>query len=333
MKTIFHKNLKAFTLCAGFFSLVACREKTTINPELLDQPDNINTFGVTGLQMTINNTHFDSLRTNDYDYPLVAIGGITDDPFFGKTMAGAYIQLIAPFDNYAFPTGAVIDSSILSIPYSGFSYGDTARSNAANQLKLKVYEATQTFGYDLTTPLYAFSKLTYNTNPLKTVSVPISSLTDTFALNSKDTVSKLLRIRMDTLGNRFKYMTENGQAVTNAAFVQNFKGLYIAPDTNAPQNTIGYFGLFGGNSTVNYSRAQVEVYYHTPTVAFARAFFNYATTLTGFFNTIVKNYGNLPASSYYNNQTGTHDSMEFPVTRASVSMLRSVSRPIAYRHR
>lgn len=310
MKTTFHNHLKAFTLCAGFFSLVACKEKSTIKPDLIPGVDNINTFEVNDLALSVKNTYFDSLQTNIYAYPLVAIGGITNDAFFGRTMAGAYMQFIPPSQNFTFPANVVMDSAVISMPYMSFSYADTNRTNAAHALKLKAYEITDNFS-DTSIKYYTFNRLAYDISDVGSGTITVKSLSDTaVVLASGDTVKRLLRMRVDGLTDRFKNMSAADLASTTA-FLSHFKGIYLAPDTNVTQNTIAYFGMTAGNSAVaNYDRAQLEFYYHTATDNKAiRAFFKFNPTYCSFFNGIYRNYTATPAFSYFNSQTVNHDSL------------------------
>lgn len=311
LKTTFHIHLKAFTLCAGFFSLVACKEKSTIKPDLIPGVDSINTFEVNDFALSVKNTYFDSLQTNIYSYPLVAIGGVTEDAFFGRTMAGAYMQFIPPSDNFTFPANVVMDSAVISMPYMGFSYADTNRTNTAHALKLRAYEITNDFALgDGSTKYYSFSKLTYNTTPVGTGTVTVKSINDTMTLISGDTVSRLLRMRVDGLNDRFKNMSATDLASTTA-FLTSFKGIYLAPDTTVTQNTLAYFGMTAGSSSIsNYDRAQLEFYYHTATDSKAiRAFFKFSPTYCSFFNGIYRNYTGSPALNYFNSQTANHDSL------------------------
>jgi hypothetical protein len=312
LKTTFHIHLKAFTLCAGFFSLVACKEKSTIKPDLIPGVDNINTFEVNDLTLSVKNTYYDSLQTNVYTYPLVAIGGITEDAFFGRTMAGAYMQFIPPSADFTFPAGVQMDSAVISIPYMGFSYADTNRTNTNHALNLKAYEITDNFALgDASTKYYTFNRLAYNTIPVGSDIVTVKSLNDTVTLSSGDTVNRLLRMRVDVLKDRFKNMSATDLA-SAAAFLTSFKGIYLAPDTTKVQNTIAYFGMTAGNSSAvsNYDRAQLEFYYHTATDPKAiRAFFKFSPTYCSFFNGIYRNYTGSPSFNYFNSQTVNRDSL------------------------
>jgi hypothetical protein len=310
LKTTFHNHLKAFTLCAGFFSLVACKEKSSIKPDLIPDVDNINTFQVDDLTLSVKNTYFDSLQTNIYSYPLVAIGGITSDAFFGRTMAGAYMQFIPPSDNFTFPTGVVMDSAVISMPFMSFGYADSNRTNTAHALKIKAYEITDNFS-DTSIKYYTFNRLAYNTIPVGTGTITLKSLYDTVGLASGDTVTRLLRMRVDVLKDRFKNMSATDLA-SPTSFLANFKGIYLAPDTTVAQNTLAYFGMTAGNNAIsNYDRTQLEFYYHTATepTKLIKSFFKFSSTYCSFFNGIYRNYTSTPALNYFNSQTLNHDSL------------------------
>jgi hypothetical protein len=146
--------------------------------------------------------------------------------------------------------------------------------------------------------------------PVGTGIITLKSLYDTVALASGDTVSRLLRMRVDGLKDRFKNMSVTDLASTTA-FLSSFKGIYLAPDTTVSQNTLAYFGMTAGNSAVsNYDRAQLEFYYHTATdPKLIKSFFKFNPAYCSFFNGIYRNYTGTPALNYVNSQTVNHDSL------------------------
>jgi len=312
LKTIFKNRLKAFTLCAGFFSLVACREKSVTASNLIPEVDNIHTFRVDTLPMTIKSTYFDSLWTNNYTYPVVGIGGITDDAFFGKTVAGAYIQLLPPADNFSFGSNAILDSAVISLPYLDVAYGDTSRSNPAHVLHLKAYEITGDFTYgDGSRKYYAMDRVAYNAAaPIASANITMKSLQDSLKLIKGDSTNHLLRMRINSDFADAFMAHDSGFFANTATFQNNFKGIYIAPDTLQNNNTLAYFALTGGNSTLFYSKAQMEFYYHYPTdTALKVSFFQFGSTSCAFFNGIYRNYNGAPAQAYLNSQAADHDSL------------------------
>lgn len=312
MKTTFHKNLKAFTLCAGFFSLVACKEKSSINPDLIPDVDNINTFEVNNLTMSVKNSYYDSLQTNVSTYPLVGVGGISNDAFFGKTTAGAYMQFIPPDINFTFPANSTFDSAVISMPYVSFSYADTVSSNSSHVLKLKAYEITDNFALgDGSTSYFSFNRLAYNTTAVGSGTISMASLVDTaLILSSGDTVKRLLRMRVDGIIPKFKNLSDNNLISSAEVFLNNFQGIYLGPDTTQTQNTIAYFALGGIGTTANYDRAQLELYYHVPSdTKLYKTFFKFNTAYCSFFNGIYRNYNGVKALDYFLNQTVDRDSL------------------------
>lgn len=313
MKTILYKNIKAFTLCAGFFSLVAvaCKEKSAVGTDLIPPVDNIKTFEIDNFTMTVKASYFDSLWTNNEGFPLMTIGRITNDAFYGKTAAGAYMQFVPPVTNFTFPTGFVIDSTVLSIPYSNFVYGDTDRTNLNHAMYLKAYQITDDFKRgDGSKKYYSFSQIAYNPTPIGSGTITVKSLTDTVVVLT-DTVSNLLRLKLDPSVNAIFTNMTAAQGASADAFQDYFRGIFLGPDTNVlAQNTLGYFALAGGGIYASYTNAQLEVYYHTATDPKAqRSFFRFSLGTSSFFNGIYKNYNGAPAQNYLNNQTADRDSI------------------------
>lgn len=333
MKTTFYKSLKAFTLCAGFFSLAACKEKSIIKPDLIPGVDSINIFQVDTMSMSVKNSYYDSLWTNDYGYPIVGIGRISDDVFFGKTNQGVYLQFAPPIEGFSFPAGTIIDSTVLSIPYIYYAYGDSSSTNPSHILHMKAYRITDPFALgDGTRRYYSFDKLAYGTE-LASSDVTVKSLTDTVALASGDTVSNLLRIKMKpAMEDLFKTISP-GDLSTTTAFLDFFKGIYLGPDTTKTQNTVGYFALNGGNILTNYANAQIEVYYHsTSSASLQKAFFKFTPSTCSFFNGIYRNYNGFPILNYLNNQTASRDSIiieGYPGFRSDITIQLGNTIPIS----
>lgn len=311
MKTTFNKNIKAFALCAGFFSLAACREKSAVKPDLIPGVDNITTFEVNDFSMDVKNAYYDSLWTSDYTYQIVTLGRISDDPFFGKTTAGLYFQIVPPTGNFTFPDNAVIDSTVLSVPYMNFAYGDTSYSVSSHALNLKAYEITENFSLgDGSRKYYVFDKVGYNTTPIGSAIIPLQALKDTVTLSTGDSIGGVLRMKMNpSLGQKFLDM-DPANLASGLTFMEHFKGIYLGPDTTATQNTLASFVLSSGSLLANYASAQLEFYYHegTDTVQ-KKYYFRFDPTICNFYNNIYRNYNGYPALNYLSNQTASRDSI------------------------
>lgn len=322
MKTTFYKNVKAFTLCAGFFSLVACKEKSSVKPDLIPPVDNIHTFEVTNFNISVLNRKFDSIWTSDKDYTMVSIGALNGDPFFGKTQAGLHIQFLPPSEGFTFPSDCIMDSAVLSLPYNKFSYGDTARNNT---LSLKAYQITDPFALgDGTRKYYAFEHLAYNVTPIGSKTFTLGSLTDTVPVYGTDTVGGLLRFRMsNAFCESFRTMPASATA-TNAAFLDFFRGIYLGPDTTVAQNTLASFALSGASSSLAYSNVRMEFYYHTSSNATVqRSIFSFNSLLCSFFNGIYRNYSNSQVAQVFSNPNARPDSVilqGFPGFRTDITI-------------
>lgn len=328
LKTTLYKSWKAFALCAGFFSLfaISCKERSVIKPDLIPGVDGVNTFEVKDFDMTVQNAYFDSLYVNDYTYPIVALGRINNDVFFGKTAAGAYMQFVPPAANFVFPADMIKDSVILVMPYLGLAYGDTDRTNLSNALMLKVHEVTATdfaFG-DGKTKWYSSQQFAYNTNVLLgSGTVTLKSLSDTFTLANNDTISGVLRLKMaSALFDRIAGLSAE-QMASGTAFQEAFRGVFVGADTTQAKNTLAYFAVSGGSSSsAVYQKAHLQFYYHTATDAtLRRAVFQYGTA-SAFSNSVLRNYTGFPAAGFYNS-TANRDSLViqgYPGFRSDVTV-------------
>jgi hypothetical protein len=304
LKIIQNNTLKALALCAGFFSLLACKESSIIKPDLAPGIDNINTFRLTAdsLPIELRIASQDSLRTDDAVTPIMALGSIGDDPFFGTTDAGIYMQVAPNVDNFAFPDSmATMDSAVLVLPYTGISYGDTSVTNVQS---LKVYRITQNdFKLDGTDrKYYSFDSVTVDrSNPLASVAVNYAQIsTEGTVYPSGDTLKNQLRIRLsDAFANE---MATAGEDVYKnfSSFIDYFKGVYIAPNPDAPmaqKQRLSYFYL-GVSSSSNYEKARIEFHYTTVNGAKRVAFFTHNPISSAFFCSIRRNRMGTPSANY-----------------------------------
>lgn len=295
--------IKAFTLCAGFFSLSACKERSAIRPDLIPNIDNINTFGIEDFEIGIKNSYFDSLISNNYAYPVVALGQLSDDPFFGKTQATMYMQFVQPSENFAFPAEfSHWDSVVLHMPYYNVSYGDTAVNDANNALSLKAYEITDNdFVFNEGVNWFTFQRFQTNVNrSWGSDVVSLKSLVDTFIVGT-DTLSHIFSMRLDnSLGDYLRSFSPEDFASAES-FKSKFKGLYIAPDSNANKNTLAYMALYDqAIKTDGYRSASLTFYYHnTGDTAQHKAIFSMNGNCA-FSNAVQRNYTGKPAAAYLN---------------------------------
>ncbi len=225
---------------------------------------------------------------------LYAAGTVTSDPLFGKTTAGIAFQPATSTAGFTFGNNPRIDSAVLQLPYSGFSWGDTL---SAPPLKLRVYQMGEVLNRDLfynaTRPPVVdrnrlFGEREFYFNDLK----------DSTTVQGRRQ-SPHLRIRLDGASFLPALTDAVSKDSTIPAFVSLFKGLYIEADPNRG-TFLPYFNFQGGPS--EYERAGITVYYKNDGNDTARASFYFQDKYSTVYNYIVRNYAGTPA---YNALFGT----------------------------
>ena len=236
--------------------IYGCRENTVINTNLLPGPGNIQTTTIPDTLPVISRTVYDDSVVTSYNFSPVYGGvGTVNDPYFGRTSAGLYFQVVPPSTSYSFPS--MPDSAVLILPYGGFSWGDTTATGAAQQFT--VYRVLDKMSLD--NDYYSFHRLqTDRSQPLGTGSISLKQI--------KSTELPHLRIRLSQ-----QFISEMHQRVSQMGsypeFLDFFRGFYVEPDTNSSNaNAIHYFRLDG---TSNYNTAGV-LFYNGDTVRSAFSF-------------------------------------------------------------
>lgn len=302
METSFNRLLIAFALGIGFFSWQSCKERTTTKPDLIPTVDNIHTFQLSpdSLNISMNTRVFDSVKTNVFNAnssPLVALGEILNDPFFGSFSAGVYTQFVPPVANFSFPSpsSATFDSAVLALPYSGFSYGDTSNASG-NLMGYKVFRVTQPMSLNDSND-YTFTDYTYDPSAIGGGTYSFKSLTDSFSVGG-DTLSNQLRIKLDK---NFIYsqivQADTSNFSSAEKFTDYFNGWYIMPNnTSGPiANRVSYFYLAGGYA---YNSARIDFYFHDAANAVKVYSFPYQATVGAYVNRMAKNYLGTPVNSF-----------------------------------
>lgn len=289
-------------LTAGIiaFTQVGCSENTLIDADVAPNLNNIEVKSLDTFSIITNTVYDDSVITsfNITGLPIYqAIGTIggsgAGDPYFGKTNAGLYMQIIPESTS---PTifNNTIDSAILILPYSGVSYGDFG--STAPKQTFSVYPITGNISKDST--YYAFNQTSINTSKLwgsAVVNVNKDSLADSVFMYGRYRKGGFAHIKLNS-----QFISDLKDATQNYAgdyptFLQNFKGLYIAADSTQPGNTLSYFRLDG---TDTFSQANVLVFYHT-TSDTAKVFqYPFSGSYCGHYNTISRNYTGTPARQH-----------------------------------
>ncbi len=249
-----YKHL-ALTLGAIFTStlilLISCKkinESTSLGGDLIPVVDNIHTFDTTLEVQAFNDTFTVLTDTTLYNSRYTNyLGQINSDPFFGKTDAKLFLELLPPSVKYTFlnrPDSLHIDSVVLVLDYVE-TYGDTAVPQTVN-----VYEIPQSSDFGDTS--YTIRKSDYaKGNLLGSRTFQPMLLNDSIKVY-KDTTANQLRIRLDnTFGQRLlEYDTTSAKGFedgysSDSVFRKRFKGFALE---SVSGNAIMGFNLEGANT-------------------------------------------------------------------------------------
>lgn len=251
---------------AALFLQTGCRENTIINTNLTPSGDSL---AIVGEPVAIvARTVYSPFLTNTYttgQKVIMGLGRINADPEIGWMDASMYMQVVpGQSSGYALP--ANIDSIVLVLPYSGFTYGDTSMSSTP--MHYSAHYITEAFPRDA--QYYNFSSKTYNTTALGTTTATVSYQTLKDSVTVGDQANKVaphVRIPLDV--NVLLPLLQNANYSSFADFLGTFNGLYVRVQDNGGNNCIPYFRLDDNASGNAYSRAGIVVYYHetaAPTV-------------------------------------------------------------------
>ncbi len=274
-------------LMAGAGILISgCNEDTIVpagvapgnnNVAFVEVPD---TFSIISKSLYIDTLNtsakFSGLRL------IKAIGTVVD-PYFGKTNAGVYFQVLPINNDFIFSSKSFTMEDVeLVIPFTRFAWGDTANPNPQ---KFTLYELTEDLSIDET--YYSNQTKSVNRgNPLASITVDMKALLD--SAKNTDTLPPVLRFKMpQSFIDRVVAATP---IATPSDYLQSFKGFYIEPDTM--QNTGNVLPYFFLDGTEDFGRTAVVFYYHeddSPTEQ-KKAFFNFDRDNCAQFNWISRNY-------------------------------------------
>ncbi len=289
-------------LFAVAFSQSSCKENTLINSNI--SPSD-NAIGVYSTSLScITHTYFDDTGVMGLYFPnintFMGVGSLTDD-YFGKMVGSANFQVLPQYPNIAVYNDMTIDSAVLMLPYSGYSYGDTA-----DQTLTQSYQAF--FLNEELTPnnlYYSYTKKEID------VASPLSEVTTVNLYHLKDSLSVKgenkhpglrMKLKLPVLLNRLlpALTLASNNSTPNTAFHSIFKGLCVRVE-NSNQSTKAY-PYFRLNGTDEYSGAGLIVYYHptaTPGVDTLSHRYFFSSENCGFINNVTKSYGHYPVNSLY----------------------------------
>lgn len=278
--------------------------------------DNITVFGTDTLSLLTKSVQDDSVVSSLFisGFPAyVGAGAITSDAIFGKTKAEFYFQIRPPQDNYKFDKDLYqIDSAVLILPYSGFTYGDT---NSNMLLNFKAFRMTEQIYFDSTYYASTPAKSTEG-SPFATAFVSVAQLHrsryDSVSIGGKNKPAHV-RMRIDnSLMNDMIDKTGGAEYATTKDFINYFNGIYVTTDNSG--NSVPYFNLKNSAANDDYSKAGVLMYYHTKnssglitdTLTVSYPYDPTASqTKTAFFNKISRDFNGSAAQSFFSSTTIT----------------------------
>lgn len=280
-----------------------CRENTLINSKIVPSGSSIGVYD-TSLNL-ITHTKYDDTIVTSYNIGGLAIYqgvGIIADPFFGVMTGSTYFQVVPNSFNSALYDNQDIDSAVLVLPYSGYTYGDTNTTVSQTQA-YQVFYMADSIAYDAN--YYASYSKPLDPTPLSDVTtIDLKRMSDTFSYPLGSTIyTKGLRIRLNVgalwpkLSNAQSVLTTSASPATD--FIKQFNGICVKVANPGSANTvIPYFRLDGSNL---YNQAGIVVYYHDRTTGVAAAPENYSfnTSYCAHFNNISKNQTSFPVNSLY----------------------------------
>ncbi|MCB9045512.1 MAG: DUF4270 family protein [Chitinophagales bacterium] len=315
MKQRYSFNTGILIIALGLLLSTGCKEDTIVKSNITPGDNYLGTQSVGDTMTVITKTFLvDKYKTSEKISGLPVIFGLGTivDPFFGKTNAGIYFQVLPTVNSFSFSSGGYhVDSAVLIMPFSGFAWGN--RTDPKPQ-KYRVYRVEEPMSID--NDYYSNQDLQVNSTLLGEATIDLQkSITDTPYVIDGKAGFKHLRIPLsqafidDVTSNigddKHVYNTE-------AEFLAHFNGFYVAPDsaTNMANNTdlIPYIVLDGGS---DYSNAAVAFYYRedsNPTITKV-AFFNYRresnVEKTAAYSHISRNYSGYPAETFINRYNST----------------------------
>ena len=280
-------------LCLAAVCTTSCKEHTLLSAKV--SPANDTALIQSKSLACVTSTYYDDtmITSTNLGLPIFQAAGSVNDDFFGITTAATFFQIIP--DNVGFYfNGYTIDSAVLVMPYSGFTWGDTANANLTQNYQ--VYALADTMGAPDAT------YFSYSSKPL---AAPLSDVVTVNLHNLRDSVAVLgvmqhphMRIRLNSTFLHYIDSSANIKASTVGAFTNAFPGICVrVADTRSSTAALPYFQLDGTDA---YSRAGVLVYSHTNGKNDTNVTqYYFSTTSCSHFNNIARSYSRYPVANLY----------------------------------
>ena len=291
-------------LVAAVLVTSGCREHTLISSSLSPASD---TAGVRADTLScVTHSFFSNDVVTSFNASgvpeYVGVGSITDS-FFGTTAGSAFFQIANSRGILSLDTSILnyLDSVVLQLPYSGFSFGDTVDKSLTQSFQ--VFYLDDTIGYNtIYTP--SSTKAINIATPLSDpFTVKVNNLGDSVTEHNGTKTHPALRIKLKTANTmiRLSNAISLSSSATDpaSAFVSNFAGICVRPtDPRVTGKVLPYFVLNGSD---DYSKAGLLVFYHTyDRPDSARHFaFSHEQSLCAHFSNLTRGYSRFPLNNLF----------------------------------
>lgn len=305
------RHLAATLAVAGLCALTqtSCKENTIIKADAAPLVDNINTFQVPDTLTMIAQTYYDDSAVTSLTFtgvPAIHGVGTANDPFFGRTNASIYMQVLPTTNSFNLPAGSTYDSSAIVLPFTNFSWGDTTSATATQQFQ--VYRIGSGMSIDSTYYTFTSKPLPEALSDVTTLN--IRNLRDSVTIGNTK-VAPHMHIKLNSVWDALLTSNLGGSNFADkASFLNWLNGIAVVPaDSTQAGKAIPYFLLNGAN---DYARAAIAIYYDINNDDSVRtAFFNFSPQETAHFNKISRNLTGAAAqaiiNSYNPNKTVSDD--------------------------
>ena len=166
--------------------------------------------------------------------------GLLNDPYFGKSRASFYMQVLLPSNNIDINSLEGTNFTLeLSLPYHD-SYGDSLYN-----IDAAVYELDEAIGLtDTITEVFSSQSFNIKPNPLSTKTFNVNEISDSIIWNEETVSSRLI---IDLSESSLVNSIINADLTSNETFVESFKGLYIQSSDSNESGCITYFNTSSPN--------------------------------------------------------------------------------------
>ena len=264
-RKFFHLFFASTVVFTVFFSCTKI-DTTNLGADLIPAVDNVHTFAdtlnVLGTQGIITP---DTTRIGISD--LHVLGNINNDPIFGKTNAGIYLQFKPTFFPYYFgnakdtigqsfaSSGTGFDSVVLCLSYNGF-YGDSSQPQHLQVLELDPAETNFKFDSIYTTN---YQPSTSPNNLLGEINIiPKDLASYTHYKNGKDSVNYQIRIPLNSSFLSKVLINYDSSTLkpfsSDSLYTDKFKGFVIQANGGSSANGLFYINLTN-------AKTKLEVHY------------------------------------------------------------------------